>query len=56
MKTKSSKSQKIDIFPKALTHGLGSKIAIFANFFFLGNIGKEKVYNDILKRKNAFLG
>ena len=34
MKTKSSKSRKIDIFPKGLTHGLGQKMAIFENFFF----------------------
>ena len=24
--------------------------------FFLGNIGQENVFNDILERKNAFLG
>ena len=24
--------------------------------FFLGNMGKENVFYDILKRKNAFLG
>ena len=46
IKTKSSKSQKIDIFPKALTHGFGPKIAIFP-YFFLGNIGQENVYNYI---------
>ena len=33
-KTKSSKSQKIDIFPKGLTHGFGPKMAIFPTFFF----------------------
>ena len=30
---KSSKSRKIDIFPKGLTHNLGPKIAIFPTFF-----------------------
>ena len=30
-------------------------MAIFCNFFFLGNIGEENVFNDILERKNAFL-
>ena len=25
-------------------------------FFFLGNIGQENVFDDILERKNAFLG
>ena len=24
--------------------------------FFLGNIGRENVFKDILERKNAFLG
>ena len=33
-KTRSSKSRKIDIFPKGLTHAFGSKMAIFPNFFF----------------------
>ena len=31
-------------------------MAIFPTFFFLGNIGKEIVFYDILKQKNAFLG
>ena len=30
-------------------------MAISSNFFFLGNIGEENVFNDILERKNAFL-
>ena len=30
-------------------------MAIFSTFF-LGNIGQEKVFYDILERKNAFLG
>ena len=34
MKTRSSKSRKIDIFPKGLTHGFGQEIPIFATFFF----------------------
>ena len=53
-KTRSSKSQKIDIFPKALTHGFGPKMAIF-RIFVLGNLGQENVFYDILERKNAFL-
>ena len=28
----------------------------FFHFFFLGNIGQENVFYDILERKNAFLG
>ena len=34
IKTRSSKSRKIDIFPNGLTHGLGTKMAIFPTFFF----------------------
>ena len=43
-------------FKKGLTHGFGPKMAIFPIFFFLGNIGQENVFYDILERKNAFLG
>ena len=28
------KSQKIDIYPKGLTHGFGRKMALFPPFFF----------------------
>ena len=55
IKTRSSKSRKIDIFRKGLTRGFGPKMAIFTNFFFLGNIAKENVFYDILERKKAFL-
>ena len=53
IKTKSSKSRKIDIFPRGLTHGFGPKMAIFPTFF-LRNIGQENSLNDIVERKNAF--
>ena len=33
-KTRSSKTRKIDIFPKGLTHGFGQKMAIFPFLFF----------------------
>ena len=33
-RNKKSKKSKIDIFPKGLTHGFGSKMAIFPTFFF----------------------
>ena len=36
-------------------HGSGKKMAIFPTFF-LGNIGHENHFYDILERKNAFLG
>ena len=31
-------------------------MTIFPTFFFLANIGQKNVFNDILERKNAFLG
>ena len=54
-KKKSLNRRKIDIFQKGITHGFRPKMAIFPNFF-LGNIGQENVFYDILERKNAFLG
>ena len=56
IETRNPKSRKIDIFSKGLTHGSGPKMAIFPTFFFLGNIGQEKVFYDILERKNTFQG
>ena len=53
-KNKKLKKSKIDIFPKGVTHGFGPKMAIFPTFF-LGNIGQENVFYDILEPKNAFL-
>ena len=55
IKTRSSKSRKIDIFGKGLTHGFGPKMAIFQNSYFLSNFKKENVFYDILERKNAVL-
>ena len=55
IKTRSSKSRKIQIFLKGLTHGFGPKMVIFPTFFFLDNICQENVFYDILERKNAFL-
>ena len=51
IKRRSSKSQKLDIFPKVLVQKWP-----FFQHFFLGNIGQENVFYDILERKNAFLG
>ena len=56
IKTSSSKEQKIDSFLKGLTHGFGPKMANFSNLFFLGNIGQENVFYDILEGMDAFLG
>ena len=56
IKTRSSKSRKIDIFPKGLVRGFFPIFAIFPTSFFLGNIGQENVFYDILQQKNAFPG
>ena len=52
MKIVSSKSRKIGIFPKGLTHGFAQKLAVFA-YFFLGNIGQGNVFYDIVERKKT---
>ena len=41
-------------FCKAVNQWFCSKSGHFCNFFFLGNIGQENVFYDILERKNAF--
>ena len=55
MKTKSLKSPKIDIFPRGLTHGLGPKMAIFRNVFFIQYRPGKCLYY-ILEQNKAFLG
>ena len=42
-------------FSKGVNPWFLSKNGHFYNFFFLGNIGKENIFYDILERKNAFL-
>ena len=54
IKTTSSKTWKIEIFPQGLTHGFVQKWSFF-QLFFLGNLGQENVFYDILEQKNAFL-
>ena len=53
LKTTSSNSRKTDIFPKRFTYGFGPKMATFSSFF-LGNIGHENVFYDILEQKTPF--
>ena len=40
MKTRSSKSRKIEVFPKGITHGFGPNMAIFPTFFKAILVGK----------------
>ena len=55
-KDKKFKKTKNWQFSKGFNPWFSSKNAHFSNFFFLGNIGKENVFYDILERKNIFLG
>ena len=43
-------------FPKGVNPWFWSKNGNFSKFFFLGNIGLENVFYEILERINAFLG
>ena len=54
-KKTNSKSQKIDIFPKGLSHGFGPKKPPLFQLF-LRQYKKGKCLYDIVERKNAFLG
>ena len=54
-KNKKFKKSKNWHFSKGVNPWFWSKNGHFSNFF-LGNIGQENVFYDILKRKNAFLG
>ena len=55
-KNKKFKKSKNGHFSKGVNPWFWFKDVHFSNFFFLGNIGQEKVFYDILERKNAFLG
>ena len=55
-KNKKFKKSKNCHFSKGVNAWFWCKNGHFSNFLFLGNIGQEKVLNDILQRKNAFLG
>ena len=55
-KKKKFKQSKNGHFSKRVNPWFWSKNCHFSDFFFLGNIGLENVFYDILERKNAFLG
>ena len=55
-KNKSFKKAKNWHFSKGVNPWFRSKNGHFSNFFFLANIPQENVFNDILARKNEFLG
>ena len=54
-KNKKFKKWKNWHFSKGVNPWFWSKNGHFSKFFFLGNIGQENVFYDILERKNAFL-
>ena len=55
IKTRSSKSQKMAIFPKGLTLGFGLKMAIFLNYFKAIQTRKMS-FTIFQNEKNVFLG
>ena len=55
-KNKQFKKSKNWHFSKGVNPWFWSKNGYFSYFFFLGNIGQENVFYDILERKNEFLG
>ena len=55
-KNKKLKKSKHWHFCKGVNPWFCSNIGDFSIFFFLGNIGKEIVFYDILERKNALQG
>ena len=54
-KNKKFKQLKNWLFSKGVSPWFWSKIGHLFTFF-LGNIGQENMFYDILERKNAFLG
>ena len=56
IKTRSSKSRKIDIFPKGLTHGFGPNMAIFPTFFFQAILVRKMTFTIFQNEKTPFQG
>ena len=54
MKTRSSKSRKIDIFPEGLTHGFGPKLVVFPIFFFQGIQARKLSFTIFQNEKTPF--
>ena len=55
-KNKEFKKSKNWHFSKGVNQWFWFKNDHLSNFYFLGNIGSENVFYDILEGKNAFLG
>ena len=54
IKRRSSKSEKIGIFPKGLTHGFGPKMAIFEIFFFQAIQARKMSFMIFQNEKTPF--
>ena len=54
IKTRTSKNRKIDIFPKGITHGFCSKMAIFPTYFFNAILARKIVFTIFYKVKPTF--
>ena len=54
IKTRRSKTRKIDIFPKGLTHVLGPKMAIFPTFFFQAMQARTMSFTIFQNEKTPF--
>ena len=54
IKTRSSKSRKIDVFLKGLTHGIGPKMAIFPTSFFNSLQVKKMSFTIFQNEKTPF--
>ena len=55
-KNKKFKKSKNWHFSRGVNPWFLSKNGLFTNVFFLGNIGQENVFYNILERKQVFLG
>ena len=55
IKTRTINSRKIDIIPKGLTHGFGTKMAIFPTFIFQEIQARKTSFTIFQKKKKAFL-
>ena len=55
-KNKKFKKSKNWHFSKGVNPWFWSKNGLFVKLFFLGNIGKKNVFDNIQERKNSFLG
>ena len=55
IKTTRSKSRKIEIFPKGLTHGFGQKMAIFPCLFFFAIQARKMYFTIFQNKKTPFL-